>query len=124
MKRHRALSLIEVLAAMTLLAGTMVSLVLAQGRSLQQLAATRRQHTADALARELVLHWTMEPPPSDSCEGSFGEQPGWRYVRRAQPSSWDDKLLEMTVTIFAMDSRGEEVVASSLVWLEPRREKP
>ena len=118
--RARALTLIEVVASLVLLATTATALLLAQGRSLEQLRAVREQHMASKLARELITHWKLEPPaPTTAMEGSFGARAGWRWTRHSQPYGLAKvkPLWQVTLTVHKRDHKGENAV-SSYTWLE------
>ncbi|MCK6464034.1 MAG: hypothetical protein L6Q93_04185 [Phycisphaerae bacterium] len=118
MRRSRGLSLVEVLASLTLIAGTMTALLLAQARSLRQLAATRQGTEAHTLAEELILTWKADPS-SVTAQGEFNA--ALRWVREESPS-WRTstrELQEIRLRVYGDDG---DAVLAEYVWLEaPRR---
>jgi Tfp pilus assembly protein PilV len=115
-----ALTLIEVVAALVLVATSVTALLAAQGRSLAQLQQARELETAATLARELITQWRLDPlvvPPS---EGGFPGQPTWRWTRRVVlPSDGGaSELQEVVLSIHRRDDRGVERNIASYTWLE------
>ncbi len=121
MRQTKALSLIEVVASLVLLATTATGLLAAHGKSLEQLAATRRQETAAILARQLVTAWKIDPPaPVSTMEGRLEGNTSWRWTQTMVPYSThiDARIQEMTVTIYHTDERGNERCVAAYSWLE------
>lgn len=121
MNRSRGLSLIEVVAALALLAGAAAGLLTAHGAALGQLAATRHQETATTLAEELITEWKIKPPNgTGEREGRFEGRPSWRWTRslRPYPSVGKAPIRELTLIIYRMDERGKEQVMGSYTSLE------
>ncbi len=121
MARRKGLSLVEVLAALTLIAGTMTVLLLAQAQSLRQLAATRKAAEAHRRAEQLILSWKVDPA-SVTPEGAFdGSTLHW--LREEAPSwlSASRELREVRLRIYGRDA--QDGVLAEYVWLEePKRE--
>lgn len=117
----RGLSLIEVVAALVLLAGCAVTLLTAQGRSLDQLRAVRTQETAAGFARELIASWNLEDATTKlASEGYFKAAPGWRWERQV---CWYSKgahgsLQEITLTVYHTKLDREEEVVARYTWIE------
>lgn len=118
----RGLSLIEVVAALVLLAGCAVTLLTAQGRSLDQLRAVRTQETAADLARELITSWKLDPTADLPLEGYFESTPGWRWERQEcwYATGSQGNLQEVALTIYRPQSKGmgEEEALASYSWIE------
>jgi Tfp pilus assembly protein PilV len=121
-RRHvRALTLIEVVASLVLLATAVTTLLAAQGRSLEQLRTARELETAAALARGLITDWRLESsgtvPPTD---GVFASNPAWRWSRTAKPlsNSTDSAIQTISLTIYRNDAHGVERMVTSYTWLE------
>lgn len=116
MARHRGLSLVEVLAALTLIAGTMTAMLLAQARSLRQLAATRKASEAHRRAEQLILRWKVDPA-SATAEGAF-DGSTLRWMREESPSwlSESRELREVRLRVYGRDA--QDGVLAEYVWLE------
>lgn len=118
MRRSRGLSLVEVLASLTLIAGTMTALLLAQARSLRQLAATRQGTEAHTLAEELILTWKADPS-SVASDGAFNATLRWRREELPSWSTSTRELREIRLRVYGDDG---DAVLAEYVWLEaPRR---
>lgn len=124
MRRKTALTLIEVVAALALLAGVATLLLTAQGRSLEQLRATGRQERAAALADALLARWRLEPGGAAvPLEGAFDEWPGWHWRRRVAPCTIAE-LDEVSLTIYLRDGATEQDLLS-YTWFEvPLSKRP
>ncbi len=121
MMRARAMSLIEVVASLVLLATTVTGLLVAHSRSLGQLANTRHQETATALAKQLMADWRIEPPAVDSnIGGRIESHPSWRWTRvsRLYPFTRRRELWEVTLTIYRADHPDAELAVGTYTWLE------
>lgn len=115
-----ALTLIEVVAALTLVATSVTALLAAQGRSLEQLRSAQELETAATLARELIIQWRLDPLVVPPLEGEFIENPKWRW-RRKVGATTDHRatdLQEIMLTIYRRDNRGVEQRITSYIWLE------
>jgi hypothetical protein len=118
--RTRALSLIEVVASLVLLATTITALLLAQSQSLRQVRDIQEQETADVLAGEIMATWRIEERQhSDVEDGVFDGRPQWRWERRSQPYplSHDLALREVVLEVWHHDGIGDRLVRE-LTWLE------
>ena len=121
MAMARAISLIEVVASLLLIATTATALLVAHGRSLQQLKATVHQETAAALAGELMASWKIDPPgPGSTLSGGFQSRPSWRWTRGAQPyaAAVHLQLLEVTLALYRTDDQGNTRALRTYSWLE------
>lgn len=119
--RARALTLIEVVASLVLVATTVTALLAASGRSLEQLHSAREQQTASVLAKELINQWILEAPAEgEATEGHFHGYPGWRWTRQSAPYPWltETTLEELTLTIHRLDGQGHDRVVAAYTWLE------
>jgi type II secretory pathway pseudopilin PulG len=120
-RRVRALTLIEVVASLALLATAVATLLAAQGRSLEQLRTARELETAATLARELITEQRLDPsPPLTDSEGLFASHSDWRWSRTVKPlaETGDSALQTITLAIYRKDALGVERVVTSYVWLE------
>ena len=69
---RRALTLIEVLAALALMGGTASAMVVACTRALHQIHETRLRRQAFERAHEQIIQWTLDNEPLDhNAEGRF-----------------------------------------------------
>ncbi|MCC7291868.1 MAG: hypothetical protein IT449_07395 [Phycisphaerales bacterium] len=116
--------MVEVLAALALIAGTMTALLLAQSRSVQQLAATKHSAEAHALAEALILRWKVNPAAPLENEGAF-EDSRFRWTREAVPSTLSSsrELLEIRFRVYGRNEGGDEQMWAEYVWLEAPLEK-
>jgi len=121
MKPMRALSLIEVVASLALLAASATALMVAHARSLEQISATRDQAAASVLAENLIAAWRLDPDSDlDDCRGLFDSKPSWRWKRTREPCDLAMRpgLFEITLTVSRTDVRGAEQVVATHTWLE------
>lgn len=119
--RRASLTLVEVVASLALLGGTIVALLTAQSRSMQQLAASERQRQAAALAEELIARWQLEDQHLvTNAEGFFEESPAWSWRRTVEPHLVEGKadLLRVQLDITRIDEVGSRHTVSAFVWLE------
>src|SRR5262249_5208708 len=113
-------TLVEVVAAVVLLATVVTTLLTVQVRTLQQMQDVREQALAADLAHDLIAQWALQPkgfvPPS---EGTFETQPGWRWIRQSTPwaGATTLKLNELTLSVIRCDANVERIV-TTLTWLE------
>ena len=121
MKQTRALSLIEVVASLALLATSATALMVAHARSLEQISATRDQAAASALAGNLIATWKLDSDSDlDDCRGLFDSKPSWRWKRTCRPCdlAMRSGLFEITLTVLRADVSGAEQVLATYTWLE------
>lgn len=121
---RKGLSLIEVLASLTLIAGAMTALLLAQSRSVRQLAATRRSAQTHDLAEALILQWRADPQPIAPKEGRSDRDPRMRWVRAVTPfESGGRELQEVRLRVFTLDDKGDECVSAEYLWWEEAKKR-
>jgi len=121
MKNRNALTLIEVVAALAILATTATMVLTAYGESLVQLSATRRQTRGHELASELIAHWKINPPQiAPNLEEEFPGMPKWRWRRTVRPYDYAQSLamLEITLFVFHEQADGEIATVGEYTWLE------
>lgn len=120
--RRRAMTLIEVLAALVLLGGVIVTVLVAQSRSLTQQTAAERQRRATQLAENLLVRWRLEGIATiEPDRGSFEHEAGWCWQRdvRRRVLLGDLEMKEVVLTILkAGPDHGDEELLQ-LTWLEP-----
>lgn len=77
-----ATTLLEVLAAMAIMAGAGVAMLLTQAASIERLRVARIQTTARYLAKELIAGWQIDQYSSmGSKTGEFVRRQGWSWRR-------------------------------------------
>jgi Tfp pilus assembly protein PilV len=123
MARRSGLTLIEVVASLTLLAVTTVALLQAQNQALIQLRANQDQEIAAGLAHELITSWrikTAERP--EQGEGRFDDQPGWSWRLDSRPCSLAQTLPleEFQLVINRRDSDGGVKTVARYQWIEDK----
>ena len=119
---HRpSFTLIEVVASLVLLGTTVVALLSAQTRALQQLRASNWQRQAAHLAEELIAGWALEDHhPATDVEGVFPDHPGWSW-RRSVGSLFTGEpagLIRIQLEVIRTDDLGQSQTMASFVWLE------
>lgn len=117
--KEPGLTLIEVVAAITLLATTVTALLAVQSRSLAQLHAAHQREKAASLATDLVARCrcgALEP----TGEGIFANDPGWSWTRSALPytDATTTDLMQVTLTVSHTDVHGAATEVIRYVWLE------
>jgi Tfp pilus assembly protein PilV len=121
--RVRGLTLIEVVAALVLMAGVVSALLLAQGRLLGKLRGIEEQELASHLAREIIAQWKLERPTAT--QGEVEEYPGWRWIRQESTTLLvrDPLVREVTLQIVHRTADGAERTVASYQWLEKKDEE-
>lgn len=124
MMRSRALTLVEVVASLVLMASVVSALLVAQGKLLRHLRFSEDQKLAAVLAEELIASWALESPIAP--EGIFEDHPGWSWARRTSttPLVSDPLVEEITLDIVQKWPSGEERRLASYQWLERRYVPP
>ncbi len=117
-------TLVEVLAALVLLAGCVTVLLLAQARAWQQQAANAEQRQAAALAEPLILEWRRSGQDIGwSGEADFEDRPGWSWQCTAEPihvtEEEDSAMTRVQLTITVQDPGADRRAVATYTWLEP-----
>ncbi len=130
---RRALTLIEVLAALALMGGTASAMVVAYTRALHQIHETRLRRQAFEQAHEQIVQWTLDNEPLDhNAEGQFENTANqgsrdstnsgtwfWtRTVRRVHVTLTTD-MHEVTLTILLEREGQPRTRSAQVVWLNP-----
>lgn len=120
--RSSGLTLLEVLAALTILATLLAGLLLAKGRALCQQALAQRQLEAIAAADELMEQWWAEGAPDFPSSGDVPQHPElqWRaYLLR--PSKDSLSAAKPPYAIAAMDvaARSDQQILTQVQWFVP-----
>jgi len=126
------MTLIEVLAALTLLGTTAAGMVVAHGRALHQLNETRRRCSAHALAGALLIEWRLQHEPLDrDANGTFdthllslanvhdGSDDAWswtRTVRRVRPTPRTE-MNEIRLDVYRQNAVNRRESMAELTWL-------
>ena len=116
----RGFTLVEVLAALALLAGTVTCLLLAETRALRQHADAQRRAEVTALAEELIRQWKVEQVELSQPAAGFCEaEPRLRWQRTVEPfqTASNPTLLRVTLRLLELDQGGNERTLTTLVWL-------
>lgn len=115
-----AMTLVEVLAALTLLGTSVVTLLQAQTRSVQALQTAKTRSVAAVIAEELIAEWEltnedMLAPAEDWIE----DHDGWRWQRTAETRLVGDavEMVEVRLEIVRTTQDNGEVLAV-FAWLE------
>ncbi len=125
-RRARGMMLIDVLAALVLLGGTVVTLLLAQSRAVQQLASSRRHATAATLASELLTSWRLaETDVRAPDTGVFPDHADWSWRRTATQTLVAETVETIEIRLDVVHREGDGVTETRTTyrWLElPDRE--
>ena len=121
MKCARGMILIDVLAALAILGGTVVTLLLAQSRALQQATALRRQATAATLAHELLVDWRLKDIDVRVNDTSVcNSLAGWSWRRSAGATLVADsiEMMQITLDIIYAEPAASPPIIATYRWLE------
>jgi type II secretory pathway pseudopilin PulG len=124
--QNKALTLLEVVVALVLVATTASALLVAHGRSLEQAKRIEHLDRGESLARQLILQWRVEPVGDAPCqEGKFKDNPAWRWTRICKPATnrEDSPLLEVCLTLHRLKLDGDEEELLSYTWIEKQEEE-
>ncbi|MEK6674127.1 MAG: hypothetical protein AABZ47_00565 [Planctomycetota bacterium] len=116
-----ALTLIEVVAALVLVATTATLVLTAQSRSLHQLRHLQESETAHRLAGELIAKWKLQrPQQSPMLEGRFEEATHWHWRRSVRPHDFrSGSLQEVTLTVQRSEPKeSSPATIGTWIWLE------
>ena len=99
-KSRGALSLIEVLASLLILGGSVTIALVAQSNSLVALENSRLQLIAQHAAKELIATWTTEDEilTEPAC-GTLPDTPHWTWCRASQRVSVSNGVAVMEITL-------------------------
>jgi Tfp pilus assembly protein PilV len=121
------LTLVEVLAALVLLAGTVTAMLLTQAEALRQESATANQHTAAGVAEALIQSWRLGGNDvTVPAEGMFQSHAGWAWKRTVGPFAGKGavELLRIRLTIVRHDDASPAQTVAEYEWLErPRAQR-
>ena len=121
MSKRPALTLIEVVAALVLVAATATLVLPAQSRSLHQLRHLQESETAHRLAGELIAHWKLQRPENSSVlEGRFEDATNWHWRRNVRPHDFRNAgLQEVTLTVHLSEPKeSAPATIGTWTWLE------
>lgn len=123
--RRSAMSLVEVLAALTLLGTCVVTLLWAQTAALRTLQAAKTKSIAAAIGEEMIAQWALDNEDMRvSAEGLIEAHKDWQWQRTAERRYWTDDV-EMTEIRFSITrvSESEPETLMSVTWLEAADER-
>lgn len=84
--RRRGMTLIEVLAALVIIGGSVTAILVAQSNSLGALKSSQLDLTVQHLAKELTAKWEVnEEDQSVSASGQVDNRDSWRWTRTTRP---------------------------------------
>ena len=127
MARTRSMILIEVVAALALLGGTIVVILLVRSRALVQLQTAGDRLQAAQLGRELITDWRLRQiNVTRDDHGEFESEPGpgpepglgWSWRRSVSSVVVADKAEMTLITLNILDRSGSDEVVASYAWLE------
>ncbi len=117
----RSFTLIEVMAALVLIGGSIVTLLNIQARSAGQATASNHQRTAACLAEELLATWTLEKCDlSLDQEAAFTEPAGWFWRRSVSTPAvvLPAEMIQIELEIIRTNDLGEAQTIASYTWWE------
>jgi hypothetical protein len=121
-RRRPALTLIDVVAALVLLAVVLPALFAAQGRALEQLAALRDRNHAATMIQEMLVQWELsQVDVTQPAEGIFPGAPDWTWSRTVQRQAVgaDGELLRIRVVASRRDHPSGPGTTVAYEWLAP-----
>lgn len=113
------MTLVEVIASLVILGGSVTAMLVAQSASLDQMSTARRQLIARHEAQELIAVWRLSDADlSASANGAIEGLPGWSWRRSAERLNvtQEAELLEVTLEMVFQDPDGR-----SAAWVRPFR---
>lgn len=115
-----ALTLIEVLVSLVLVAAVITTIVRAHAHSIEQLHATQRLDTATTLARNLLAEWHVHRPDSIPSTGLFEDIPGWTWRRTVHLTDIVDNAHVRRVDLDIVHTRPghSPEIMTTLSWVE------
>jgi hypothetical protein len=127
--KRPALTLIEVVAAVTLLATVAASVLVAQSRSMRMIHRADARRKAAEFAESLVTQWRLEKTPLDTPDqGNLGEHK-WIWKRQVEREhislgqefgAQQPEVLRIRLTVLDDESRlNQPVQLAAVEWLEP-----
>ena len=120
-RRDRALSLVEVLASIMLVGGSVTGMLVVQARGMAELKEGRLALQADELAKEKLHEWqlTGEPLP-ESKTGGFSNLQRWTWRRESERAIIAPNLEStvVTLTLIRAGDRWERPWTRKYRWLE------
>ena len=110
-RRHRGtnrhgMTLVEVVASLMILGGSVTTMLVAQSASLEQMSAARLQLIAGHQAKELIATWRLEKVDLKApTSGAFSDMQGWSWRRTASLTKIVDgiEFQEVTLTMIYKD---------------------
>ena len=112
MERRRALTLIEVVASLLILGGSITALMVAQSNSLASLQDSRLQLAAQQMAKELIANWRIENEAlTVPASGTVPDSAHWTWRRVAERVSVNEGVSVMEIIL-------------ELVYTRPDRQAP
>ena len=120
MRRRGGLLLLEVLVALALLAGVVVSFLVANAHAIHEHAVASERCVAADLARDLLTRWRLETQiPRDETEGTFDGSAGWSWALAVRPLLIEQAgaMMAMTLEIRHADGDGGQRVIEAYTWL-------
>ena len=121
MTRRRGLTLIEVVASLVLISLAASTALTVFSRSLSQSRGAKRLVQANAMARELIVRWRVDPSrDSRIFEGSWPDSPDWSYRRTDVRIGGSDAhpIRHCTLAVYHLDETGARRAVTTYTWLE------
>ena len=109
------LTLVEVLASLVIIGGSVAAILVAQSNCLQHIEASRLQLTARDIATELIAAWRLNGSDlSMDTRGEVEGMTGWAWRRSSQPS---DVLKSVKVTEVKLEIIHRDPHLPGAVWV-------
>ena len=115
------MTLIEVIAALTLLGATITSILVAQGRSVHNIHESGRQLAAQHMAGELIAGWQIDGTEisADDRGGIDGfDEWSWHRISRTYADTGGVSLTQVTLSLaFRKTDTGHEPWVREFHWI-------
>ena len=98
--RAKSVTLVEVLAALAILGGSITTVLVAQAHCVHHMAVCNCELTARHLAAELITTWRLRNEDlTVASQGDVPGTPGWHWSRSARRMAITERAFMMEITL-------------------------
>lgn len=118
------MTLLEVLAALVILATLLTGLLMAKGRAERQHALAERRLRAIAAADELIADWWAQNAVPSNSAGKFSRHTGLQWQTRTTKAQSEGPAQSPIVRVEIMDVADKAALASVDLWMPDETPAP